>query len=685
MAFINKDSLVLIEGKITNIGRQQLAYGTLSFNKFAVGDSEIDYQFSEKYSLQSVNQQVLRPVDSQPNIRYPILTSNTSTEYLAPIPIIIANERQIRNKANERGFFTRTVISAPNVTPIVYSPYAVNTNLTSGTTHIDAIVDTLNITIDNPTGIVAGSMVMIQWFTNTATNTNATDADNIGATNPSAWLWYMAVDIEGKRLTLDRAIPKTQGSLAGNVYVYPPLGQQITHFENGVTNPFWDNETLTFNNPASTNTSDVPVWNLSIVYGDSVIGATPLLRAGYYPSAAYEGFRNYTGVTNVSKPLGILHYTNHSNNNYYGEGFFNNTLVIELPTVMYHNSVSAYLGLTLTTDSVKKSLISETSTSTNFSLIYYDLIGPDLKVVGKVFSDLKVVTIEDSEILAVMSHVSNRNWTLPAFNQFSINATSNNQDSPNTNPNSTFMEAIPNNIGVANADSTIYVTYKLSNDSADSGLNGYRNSMICQNYRIAKGAGISGIQLSFSGPDFKFLKTPSDGHGYSATDLTILFQIVGPNQTLEYDKWVPMAFNSHIGTDGIAPITAAMLSQKIWSISADEIKSAQTNALTNNAYYKISYLNTEHPALNFGSEELFFGNVKTDIKALAFATTFRFQLDVGSYDKSTNPTWNPTLPIYITEVGIYDNNNYLVVSGKLNYPIKKGSDEIVLISLDMDF
>lgn len=663
MAFINKDSLVLIEGKITNIGRQQLAFGTLSFNKFAVGDSEIDYQFSEKYSLSLINQQVLRPVDSQPNIRYPVLLNSVSTEYLAAIPMVIANERQIRNKAKERGFFTQTVTSLPGVTPITYSPYAVNTALTAGFTHMASYIDPLNITVDSSVGISIGSMLLFQWFTNTSNNAKPTDVDNISATNPTAWLWYSVVNIQGNQITLDRAIPKTKTSLTANIYIHQPLGNQVNHYESGVTSPFWDTETLSFNNPASSNTSDVPVWNLSIVYGDSVIGATSLLRANYYPSDTYEGFRNYIGSTNPINPVGILHYTNHSNNNYYGEGFFTNTLVIELPTIMYHNSVNAYLGLTLTTDSTKRSLVSETSTSTNFSLTYYDLVGPDLKVVGKVFTDLKTIAIEDSEILAAMSYASNRNWTLPTLNQFSINSSSYNQ----------------------NNNSTIYATYMLSNESVDSNSSGYRNSMVCQNYQVAQGTDISGFQFSFQASDFKFLKTPDDGHGFSATDLTILFQIVGPNQTVEHDKWVPFLFNSSIGADGVIPITPAMLSKQTYSLTRENIASAIANAALGNGYYTINYLNQGQVALNFGCEELFYGNIKTDIKAIAFATTFRFQLDVGGYDKSTNPTWDPSLPVYITEVGIYDSNNNLVVSGKLNYPLKKGSDEIVLISLDMDF
>lgn len=685
MAFINKNSLVLIEGKLTNVGRQLLAYGNLTFNKFAVGDSEIDYQFLDKYSLSPYYQNILRPVDSQPNMRYPVLLNSTSTEYLAAIPNVTANERLIKNKAKERGFFTRGITSNPGAVPVVYTPYRLNPALTNATATIGSFVDFTTFVVSSATGIGVGSMLLIHWLPNATSTPELTAEDNVEGLVPRAWLWYKVLSVDGTTIVVDRNIPKFTGTLTGNVYGYPLLNAQVTNYESGVTSPYWDTETLAFQNPSSSNTSDVPVWNFSIIYGDSVDGSLSLQRAGSYPSATYEGLRNYLGINNPAQAIGVLHYTNHSNNNYYGEGFFNDTLVLELPTVMYHNSVTAVMGMTLTTESVKRILVSPTSTSTNFSLTYYNLLGPDQKVIGKVFNDLKIVSIEDAELLAALSYASNRNWTLPAFSQFSISAASNqmsNQTGTVNTSEATFTRRSASTTQAAS--SSIYVTYALGNGTSN---NGYRNSMICQDYAIGTGSGISGIQFSFRSTDFKFLNSADNGLGFNATQLTMLFQIVASGAALEHDRWVPLDFNGQIGITGAdTAITADMLSVKSWSISDSEIKAAQAAAQTNAAYYKIDYLDTiVAPALTFGSEQLFFGNVKTDIKAVAFATTFRFKLDVGSYDKSTNPTWNPTLPVQITEVGIYDNNNNLVVSGKLNYPLRKDSDEIVLISLDMDF
>jgi hypothetical protein len=43
MSFIQKSESVVINSKLTNIGRLLLSNGTLTFKKLEFGDSEIDY------------------------------------------------------------------------------------------------------------------------------------------------------------------------------------------------------------------------------------------------------------------------------------------------------------------------------------------------------------------------------------------------------------------------------------------------------------------------------------------------------------------------------------------------------------------------------------------------------------------------------------------------------------------
>jgi hypothetical protein len=45
MSYINKQSTTLVRVKLTDIGREQLAKGQLTFNSYIVGDSEVDYNY----------------------------------------------------------------------------------------------------------------------------------------------------------------------------------------------------------------------------------------------------------------------------------------------------------------------------------------------------------------------------------------------------------------------------------------------------------------------------------------------------------------------------------------------------------------------------------------------------------------------------------------------------------------
>ena len=62
MSYITKSTNPFIRVKLTEIGRKKLATGQLTFNKWAVGDSEIDYGYVSP-NQPGVDEQILRPKD----------------------------------------------------------------------------------------------------------------------------------------------------------------------------------------------------------------------------------------------------------------------------------------------------------------------------------------------------------------------------------------------------------------------------------------------------------------------------------------------------------------------------------------------------------------------------------------------------------------------------------------------
>jgi hypothetical protein len=89
--------------------------------------------------------------------------------------------------------------------------------------------------------------------------------------------------------------------------------------------------------------------------------------------------------------------------------------------------------------------------------------------------------------------------------------------------------------------------------------------------------------------------------------------------------------------------------------------------------------------LGFGEESILLGNVNTSIKANVYKTKISQSLGFSQYNTSNNPTFEDGDNVFVTEAGVYDDNNNLVAVSKLNNPIKKNNTKLFTIEIDMDF
>jgi hypothetical protein len=233
-------------------------------------------------------------------------------------------------------------------------------------------------------------------------------------------------------------------------------------------------------------------------------------------------YYNSFGEKNVVEPkdqkaIAIIHYTNNSTDNYYGEKFalepddpnvVDNTgqadnFKITLPWVMWHKSPIKTIGLTLYVDPPSdrskfkvEYLKSTKNQDMNYpGLRYYHLWDNYNNRVGKVFPDSHIIVIDDEELIAALSYKSNRNWTLPAPKISLV--------TPNVcDPNNTSQ------VGVLTADTEyLYVTYRFDTDC-------FSNSLHCNYYQKIQGPSVScnqpsqNVSLQF-GEEFGFLTIPS--------------------------------------------------------------------------------------------------------------------------------------------------------------------------------
>jgi hypothetical protein len=243
---------------------------------------------------------------------------------------------------------------------------------------------------------------------------------------------------------------------------------------------------------------------------------------------------------------------------------------------------------------------------------------------------------------------------------------------------------------------TIFITYQFENEPYSTSTDyGFSTALHCRYIKrlttdvlTAKKVGI----YFDAETDFPFMANQSmtNGEGFTATKFNVLIQVqdgitdnnvnIKPdsNEWRKYD--VTDQILNHTVGDRINPedLVASTYSVDISNETLGDI-------------YDLDYLNyptqsqETNENLSFGEESIFFGTVSTDIVARVYSTDIPINLQLGEFNTSTNPTWNGSEPVYITEVAIYDNNGIQVAKGKLNFPIKKDNNVARSIVFGVDF
>lgn len=712
MSYIIKSTSPFVSVKLTQIGRQQLASGKLNFTNWAVGDSELNYvresivdnnQTDISLSATSV---IMRPFDRQPNIKYFVKPSNT-TNPLRPIDASVLNviKADVNNEALERGFFTNNNGVYTTITGQTYTPFTTiinNSVLTGGTT----------LQLSGAT-ISEGDLILLKLSNDVVGNILANQN-----TLPLQNLWFKAQSIGTNEITVDRNLPNYSSQTATTqVFVYRG-GEVYNTIASGNTTAYWDTGTLSFDSSNNVTCSDVPVWNMNNVWCENIAGITGLSSTNLYEDFTKFGSYNFLGQkqpyfevdcesdsTNstincdgvglsypddVSKSISILHYTNNSISNLYGEYFYtditNNKMVkITLPDLMYHGiSGSTASGTTMGMSFIGYGI---TKFLPNTNIEYLDLIedptlitnGNASKTIGKVFPQLKSIVITDDEIVSAMSYKSNRNWTLPELSAI--------LQSPSGGTST----------GVLGVGETMYLTYSLENNY----VSGTTTALPCQKYvKITNNTSSpKDVAFKINNTDLltymrKIENVDYDGYGFYADTFKLLYQIVAESTTRpDSGSWKQYDFTSTAITGSVNET----IDPKLLEIQTPVQIGFVLDKLKDNTSTIFSLIellnlpaNTTPNYLQFGDERFFYGNLTTFIGATIYKTIFDIRINASEFNSTTNPTrstnasTNPPT-IKITELGIYDSSNNLVCIGKLSTPISLSGGNTIMIEASMDF
>ncbi len=280
--------------------------------------------------------------------------------------------------------------------------------------------------------------------------------------------------------------------------------------------------------------------------------------------------------------------------------------------------------------------------------------------VGKVFPDDKVIVFDDEEIIAAMTYVANRNYTLPAPKL--------GYSAPGSCDNNSTDGLLDND------SQCVWVTY---------GFDGPWTGMHCNYYQKiigpVTGCGLTeqNVTVRF-GNEFKCM-TSGTTTGYSATDFFILAQTgYTTDNRPNPNNWKRISFLSSLSpyiSGGY--ITPQGMTATTFTITTTNYNSGTNYNLGNEL--ELPTISDSSSILYFGDEYSFYGTINTDIQATIYEMRYLINLPNAQFASSSNPTWTQGITPYMSEIGLYDSYKNLLVLAKFQSPqIRQGIQQAVV-------
>ena len=227
---------------------------------------------------------------------------------------------------------------------------------------------------------------------------------------------------------------------------------------------------------------------------------------------------------------------------------------------------------------------------------------------------------------------------------------------------------------------SVYVTYRLFLSGSTETIHcNYIEAVHTNNYENTR------VHVYFNSDNsFPFL-----GSGFNADALTMIIQLVENEETDNGYKLVSPKSNRwkeiDVTNQVSGGITVANLRTSNLFVSIPPLSEFEDE---NGDFYTLEYLNYPQNGenkLTFGDEMFLFGNVTTQAEAIAHSTDLPIKLPMNQFNTSTNKTWTEDSSVYITEIGIYDDDDNLVAIAKPTNPIEKNSNISRTIIFSIDF
>ena len=181
-----------------------------------------------------------------------------------------------------------------------------------------------------------------------------------------------------------------------------------------------------------------------------------------------------------------------------------------------------------------------------------------------------------------------------------------------------------------------------------------------------------------------------DGFGFFADTFKVIAQVVDLNSQSRPvpSNWKVMDFTSpNITGNSGETINPLLFENQNPNITGFIMTGSLFTGSTNfNLGVELDMPNASYyDKMTLGDERLFYGNLRTHIGATIYKSLFNINVDGATISSSSNPTYEFGDDRYISEIGILDNNQNLVLVGKLSRPIRLADSTTASIELTIDF
>jgi hypothetical protein len=727
MAYIIKNTAALINTRLTDVGRRNLAQGNFNISYFQVGDSEVSYTAVPNYN--QTNNSILMPAfnaqndtgspqSNKQNIKYPYYVQG-STGNTYGIPFMDSNFQTVYNSAGVKGFFTTDPTKIQTSSGYtVTSNYWVDMSNLSGQKSVLLAFDS-SVCDSTITGTPK-----INDFITLVFDGNGGCGD-FGTTQILTYKIQDMTPTTGPQgttftITLDRELPTfnnlpTQTSFA-RAYVYPSGMTQL--YDSVTPEPYWETDAINFETPCDVvNRENTVIWNMNIPWTENPAGLFSSIYEDYtkFGSVPYIGTKEYLGYNEPSgqtdtsevfyynsfdekvvvrpqdqKAIAIIHYTNQDIDHVYGEKFAtqpfdpqnptNNTglarhFKLTIPTLMWHKSTGTTIGQTFFIDPPGYELCipyyirSTKNTDMNDPGIrYYHLWDTNPDSNGNLNRIGKV--FPDQQIIVIDDDEVVAALSYKSNRNFTLPAPKLSLLTPN------ICNTGDNSVGLmTDPEQRFWVSYLFESQT------GVTSSLHCNYYSVIQPtdsvtANTQNVAVRFGG-EFNFLST-NQFSGFSATSMKIICQMVTGDTRPVSTAWREIDVTSSM-TLSNGFITQNSITGTTFQITAEDYNSAIPYQLQN--YIDLPE-NGEPDVLNFGDEYYFYGNLETDISATIYEMRYLINLGRNQFTNTSNPTWSSGTKSYITEIALYDNNKDLIVISKLQSPELRQGIQQYVVKLD---